>query len=204
MARSTRQIKTADSRGRRNAKSRNVGRRGAATLIVIVAGTAIIAVGLYALRRVESKPDRRSAIVASTSPAGQSRSATSELPPKIVEEPAKARKPSRKEAPPLAQDDTAIDQWFMAAYLRCWSPPAKIPADGDYAAKIRVSHNANGSLAGAPILVNPPSDPDWRSYADSAVRAVKKCNPLSVPAEYLPRFDHWRKVTLYFAPDSTR
>jgi len=92
----------------------------------------------------------------------------------------------------------------MAAYLRCWSPPAKIPSDGDYAAKIRVSHNANGSLAGAPILVNPPSDPDWRSYADSAVRAVKKCNPLSVPAEYLPRFDHWRKVTLYFAPDSAR
>jgi hypothetical protein len=90
----------------------------------------------------------------------------------------------------------------MEAYLRCWSPPAKIPDDRGYAAKIRVQHNADGSLASAPILVNPPSDPDWRSYAESAVRAVKKCNPLTVPAEYAPRYDHWRKVTLYFSPDS--
>lgn len=200
MVRSTRQLKNSDSRRRRG---RNGGRRAAAILAPIVAGTAIIATGIYLLHRVESKPDRQRAPIASTTPAlppGETRSPASGPPAKAADESAKARKPSRKEIVAAAQEDTAIDQWFMAAYLRCWSPPAKIPTDGSYAAKIRVSHNANGSLAGAPVLVNPPSDPDWRSYAESAVRAVKKCNPLSVPAEYLPRFDHWRKVTLYFSP----
>ncbi|HLH48264.1 MAG TPA: hypothetical protein VKV96_02890 [Roseiarcus sp.] len=203
MPRSSPQAKKIGSRRRRGAQSRRV----AALVASIFAGAAIIAASYYLLNRGQSKPDRRSAAVASNpsaSPAGESRSLASGVAPIAAEEPARARKIARKELPSAAQDDTAIDQWFMAAYLRCWSPPAKIPSDGDYAAKIRVSHNANGSLAGAPILVNPPSDPDWRSYADSAVRAVKKCNPLSVPAEYLPRFDHWRKVTLYFAPDSAR
>jgi len=86
--------------------------------------------------------------------------------------------------------------------LRCWSPPAKVPAGGNYAAKIRVRHNADGSLDGAPVLVNPPSDPEWRPYAESAVQAVRKCNPLSVPPEYLPRFEAWKKLTLYFSSDA--
>jgi hypothetical protein len=203
LARSSPQPKKIGSRRRRGAESRRV----AALAASIFAGAAVVAAGFYLVNRVQSKPDRRSAAVASTPsalPAGESRSLANGATPKAAEEPARARKTVRKELPSAAQDDAAIDRWFMAAYLRCWSPPAKIPSDGDYAAKIRVSHNANGSLVGAPILVNPPSDPDWRSYADSAVRAVKKCNPLSVPADYLPRFDHWRKVTLYFAPDRAR
>jgi hypothetical protein len=161
-------------------------------------------VALYALNHAAT-PERRNTVAMTTPPApppAPTRALSIAPPPAAVDEPAKTHKPARRDTAALTQDDPAIDRWFMEAYLRCWSPPAKIPEDGDYAAKIRVQHNSNGSLAGAPVLVNPPSDPDWRSYADSAVQAVKKCNPLTVPAEYLPRFDHWRKVTLYFSPAS--
>ena len=110
-------------------------------------------------------------------------------------------------APPAARSivqprDPALDAWFVKAYLRCWSPPAPLPPGEKYAAQIRVTHNEDGTLAGAPHLVNPPSDPAWRPYADRAVRAVTKCNPLQVPAQYQAHFDQWRKMTLYFSPDT--
>ena len=102
----------------------------------------------------------------------------------------------------VAVRDPALDSWFIKSYLRCWTPPATLPPGEKYAAQIRVLHNADGSLTGGPVLVNPPSDPAWRAYADSAVRAVAKCNPLQVPARYLPHFEQWRKMTLHFSPDS--
>jgi hypothetical protein len=94
--------------------------------------------------------------------------------------------------------DPALDSWFVASYLRCWSPPTNLPAGEKYGAQIRVVHKADGSLAAAPVLVNPPLDPEWRPYADSAVRAVTKCNPLRVPAQYAAQFDQWKKMTLHF------
>jgi hypothetical protein len=98
--------------------------------------------------------------------------------------------------------DAALDSWFIKSYLRCWTPPATLPPGENYAVQIRVIHNSDGSLTGAPLLVNPPSDPAWRPYADSAVRAVTKCNPLQVPPQYLAHFEQWRKMTLHFSPDS--
>jgi hypothetical protein len=98
--------------------------------------------------------------------------------------------------------DPALDSWFIKSYLRCWTPPATLPQGEKYAAKIRVVHKDDGSLASAPLLVNPPSDPAWRAYAASTVRAVTKCNPLRVPPQYLAHFEQWKKMTLDFSPDS--
>jgi hypothetical protein len=97
--------------------------------------------------------------------------------------------------------DPALDAWVIRSYLRCWTPPSPLPTGEDYAAQIRVTHNLDGSLASAPQLVNPPSDPEWRPYAESAIRAVAKCNPLQIPSRYLANFEQWKKMTLHFAPD---
>jgi hypothetical protein len=113
--------------------------------------------------------------------------------------------PVKRPAPPrsiVASRDPALEAWFIKSYLRCWSPPAALPQGETYAAQVRVTHNADGSLSGGPVLVNPPSDPAWRAYAYSAVRAVTKCNPLQVPARFAPHFDQWRKLTLHFSPDA--
>jgi hypothetical protein len=100
--------------------------------------------------------------------------------------------------PVSAARDPTLENWFVASYLRCWSPPANLPSGEKYGAQIRVVHKVDGSLAAAPRLVNPPTDPEWRPYADSAVRAVTKCNPLRVPPQYVAQFDQWKKMTLHF------
>jgi hypothetical protein len=100
--------------------------------------------------------------------------------------------------------EPAIDEWLAGAYLRCWTQPPTPPRSEKYAAQIRVSHTPDGALAGAPVLVNPPDDPSWRAFAESALQAVKKCSPLQVPAKYAGRYEQWRKVTLHFSPDDAR
>ena len=62
----------------------------------------------------------------------------------------------------------------------------------------------DGSLAVQPQLVNPPSDPAWRPYAESAMRAVLKCNPLHVPPQYVPYFEQWKVKTVHFDPQDAQ
>ena len=101
----------------------------------------------------------------------------------------------------LAARDPSLDRWFVNSYLRCWAPPKTLPSGEQYAAQIRITHNLDGSIASLPVLVNPPSNPEWRAFADSAVRAVTRCNPLQVPKQYLDHFDQWKKMSLHFSPD---
>jgi hypothetical protein len=96
----------------------------------------------------------------------------------------------------------ALDAWFTDAYLNCWSPPPTTPEGERYIADVRVVFNPDGSLSGRPVLGNPPRDPAWRAHADSALRAVLKCNPLRVPAQYAPYFEQWKTKTIHFDPQS--
>jgi colicin import membrane protein len=96
----------------------------------------------------------------------------------------------------------AFDGWLQDAYLRCWTPPPSMPEGEKYISMIRVTYNVDGSLAAKPVLANPPSDPAWRPYAESALRAVQKCNPLQVPPQYAPFFEQWKNKTLHFDPQS--
>ncbi len=96
----------------------------------------------------------------------------------------------------------ALDAWLTEAYLNCWTPPPTMPEGERYVAEVHVAFNADGTLAGPPELVNPPADPAWRAHAESAVRAVLKCNPLHVPPQYAPYFEQWRTKTVHFDPQS--
>ena len=78
-----------------------------------------------------------------------------------------------------------------------------MPEGERYIAQIRVAFNPDGSLSAQPVLVNPPSDPAWRAYADSAKRAVLKCNPLHVPPQFAPYYEQWRSKTVHFDPQSS-
>ena len=95
-----------------------------------------------------------------------------------------------------------LDAWLTEAYLNCWTPPPTMPEGERYVAEVRVAFNADGTLAAQPTLVNPPVDPAWRAHAESAVRAVLKCNPLRVPPQYAPYFEQWRTKTVHFDPQS--
>jgi len=96
----------------------------------------------------------------------------------------------------------SLDAWFTEAYLACWSPPPTTPEGERYIADVKVIFNPDGSLSGQPVLLNPPRDPAWRAHAESAVRAVLKCNPLKLPLEYAPFFEQWKSKTIHFDPES--
>ncbi len=99
---------------------------------------------------------------------------------------------------------SALDAWLTESYLNCWTPPPVMP-DGDiYVAQIKVVFNSDGSLSARPVLLNPPNDPAWRAHAESAMRAVKKCDPLRVPPQYAPYFEEWKVETIHFDPRETQ
>jgi colicin import membrane protein len=99
---------------------------------------------------------------------------------------------------------SALDAWLTESYLNCWTPPPGMPDGDTYVAQIKVIFNPDGSLSGRPVLLNPPSDRAWRAHAESAMRAVRKCDPLKVPAEYMPFFEQWKVETIHFDPRETQ
>ncbi len=99
---------------------------------------------------------------------------------------------------------SALDAWLTESYLNCWSPPPAMPEGDVYVAEIKVVFNRDGSLSARPILLNPPTDPAWRAHAESAMRAVRKCDPLHVPPEYAPYFEEWKIETIHFDPRDTQ
>ncbi len=98
----------------------------------------------------------------------------------------------------------ALDAWLTESYLNCWTPPPAMPEGDVYVAQIKVVFNPDGSLSTRPVLLNPPGDSAWRAHAESAMRAVRKCDPLHVPPQYAPFFDEWRVETIHFDPRDTQ
>ncbi len=92
-----------------------------------------------------------------------------------------------------------LDGLLEDQYKQCWS---YLGLDGatKYIPQIKVLFSEDGGLMGEPVLINPPSDPSMRSLAESALRAVRRCNPLRIPAQYAPYYDQWKGRVLRFDP----
>ena len=100
-------------------------------------------------------------------------------------------------SPSLSQ---ALNGWFEEQYKGCWSYLA-LSNGPKYVARIRVFYRPDGSLSGEPVLTNPSNDPAARSLADSALRAVRRCNPLKVPAQFQPYYQEWKSWLVGFDPE---
>jgi outer membrane biosynthesis protein TonB len=80
---------------------------------------------------------------------------------------------------------------------RCWNPPVGA-SDGDaLVVKLTMELNPDGSVVGTPEVVNSGQGPFFRAAADSARRAILRCQPYTLPAE---KYDTWREVTVNFDP----
>jgi hypothetical protein len=99
-----------------------------------------------------------------------------------------------------ASQEASLDAWMIETYLACWKPAAQ-PADSNrYVARVRLQFKPDGSLLKPPKLVNPPSDPAQKPQAKSVLQAVKACDPLPMPAEYLSFYEQWKTKTVHFDP----
>jgi colicin import membrane protein len=92
-----------------------------------------------------------------------------------------------------------LDQILIDQYHGCWSYFG-LGATQNYVPEIRVHLAQDGSITGTPTLLNPPSDPNLRSLADSALRAVEKCNPMKIPDRFAPYYEQWAKRVVRFDP----
>ena len=87
-------------------------------------------------------------------------------------------------------------------YRQCWNQGNLDPGQS-YAARIAVHFNPDGSLNGAPVLRNPSADPQARSIGESALRAIRSCGPVPVPASLAPFYNEWKDGILVMKPGET-
>jgi colicin import membrane protein len=94
----------------------------------------------------------------------------------------------------------AFDGLLLEQYKRCWN---MVPVTGQqkYIPEIHVQFTPEGALIGDPQLLNPPSDPNLRALAESAMRAVRRCDPLRIPAQYQPYYEEWKGRIVRFDPE---
>jgi hypothetical protein len=87
---------------------------------------------------------------------------------------------------------------FKARLKQCWRPPA-VAGGRKLTAALRVALRMDGSLAGAPELVEVSASPDAIALVTSAKQALSDCGPFAfLPAD---SYDSWKKLSLTFSPD---
>ena len=92
---------------------------------------------------------------------------------------------------------------IRAQFMQCWSVPLGIPYDETMIVKIKIFLNTDGSLLKPPEVVqhermNKPGEKYFRTLAESALRAVRRCDPIKAPEA--ERYDNWKNLQLNFDP----
>ena len=88
-----------------------------------------------------------------------------------------------------------IGDYLMKAIQICWN----MPANASSIARVQISLNKDGSLAGPPKILGPVTPPPDK-VAESAVRAITRCAPFPGLTSYAAQYDLWRDVVLTFDP----
>lgn len=80
---------------------------------------------------------------------------------------------------------------------RCWNPPIGAAEAEGLLVKVQMRLNRDGTVAAPPKVMNSGSNPFFRAAADSARRAVLRCQPYTLPAD---KYDAWEEVIVNFDP----
>jgi len=84
---------------------------------------------------------------------------------------------------------------------KCWSFPGGAANPEDLVVTIRISLNPDGSLSGAPAVLDNRfglgGDQYYRVAAESALRAIRRCQPYQMPRD---KYQNWRQIDLRFDP----
>ena len=88
-----------------------------------------------------------------------------------------------------------IGDYLKKAIQLCWN----IPVNTHSMARVQISLNKDGSLAGPPKILDPATPPPDK-VAEPAVRAITRCAPFPGLTSYANHYDLWRDVVLTFNP----
>ena len=96
----------------------------------------------------------------------------------------------------LSEEDALRAQIFG-----CWSVPLGLPYDDNLLVRIKLELKKDGTIMKSEILdherMNKPDQKFYKILAESALRAVRLCQPLKVPPT---GYDKWKNLQLNFNP----
>ena len=96
----------------------------------------------------------------------------------------------------LSEEDALRAQIFG-----CWSIPLGLPYDEDLLVRIKLKLKQDGTIMKSEILdherMNTPGQKFYKVLAESALRAVRLCQPLKVPPT---GYEKWKELQLNFNP----
>jgi len=96
----------------------------------------------------------------------------------------------------LSEEDALRAQIFG-----CWSVPLGLPFDEDLLVRIKLQLKKDGTILKSEVLdherMNRPGQKFYKILAESALRAVRICQPLKVPPT---GYDKWKNIQLNFDP----
>ena len=107
--------------------------------------------------------------------------------------------------PSLGGTTSAIDAQMTATELdalrarlaQCWSPPIGWTDPAEVRVSLLLSLNPDGSVSGKPQVLEAPSGRYEQTAPESALRAVRRCAPYTLPPE---KYDSWKEVKITFDP----
>ncbi|WP_038364688.1 hypothetical protein [Bosea sp. UNC402CLCol] len=92
--------------------------------------------------------------------------------------------------------DARLARQLHGLIAACWLPP--LAAQDIGAVRLRIALRPDGSLDGDPVVLDARDDPAFRTLADSALRAVKRCAPFAALAQEQKHYERWRTIVLNF------
>ena len=96
----------------------------------------------------------------------------------------------------LSEEDALRAQIFG-----CWTVPLGLPYDDDLLVRIKLELKQDGTISRSEILdherMNKPGQKFYKILAESALRAVRICQPLRVPQT---GYEKWKNIQLNFNP----
>jgi len=86
---------------------------------------------------------------------------------------------------------------LRAQIQACWNPPAGAADARDLIVRVRLLLNRDGSVAGEPIVLNRTTSAFFQVAAESATRAIRRCQPYKLP---IAKYELWKDVEVTFDP----
>lgn len=86
---------------------------------------------------------------------------------------------------------------LRAQIQACWNPPAGTLEAKELIVRVRLQLRQDGSLSADPMLLNRGNHPIFQIAAESALRAIKRCQPYKLP---ISKYAIWRDVEVTFDP----
>ena len=88
---------------------------------------------------------------------------------------------------------------LRAQIFGCWSVPLGLPYDEDLLVRIKLKLERDGTVAKSELIdharMNKPGQGFYKVLAESALRAIKLCQPLRVPTS---GYERWKELQLNF------